>query len=186
MVANGSLEHFATPADAAAGRDDAVYRGMFHTARRLIDPASPARRFVTTAIHFARRPDPTAVARHPARARRGSDAYHFALLNRGFGGWYPVPGQLERCAAGLFDLVAEVDGTEDYRRTSEEWLGRVRRGLRSWRGVRVWLGSLPVLLRHPVQYPTLLWAVLVSESWNWQFRPPTPTRLLRQTWEYRG
>jgi hypothetical protein len=62
----------------------------------------------------------------------------------------------------------------------------VRRARRSRRGARVWLGSLPVLLQHPVQYPTLLWCLLISESWNWQFRPPAPTRLLRQTWEYRG
>ncbi|MFO0808938.1 MAG: class I SAM-dependent methyltransferase [Gemmataceae bacterium] len=185
VVANGSLEHFAQPADAAAGRDDAVYRHLFHTVHRLLDPDSQAR-FVTTAIHFARRPDPGDITRHPLLARPGSDAYHFALLHRGFGGWYPVPGQLERCAEGYFELVDEVDGTEDYRGTSEEWLARARRTLGSLAGVRMLLQSVPVLLRHPVQYPTLLWCLLVSESWNWQFRPPAPTRLLRQTWKYRA
>src|SRR5207248_2959546 len=114
VVANGSAEHFAQPADAAACRDDAIYRAMFRTAHRLIDPASPARRFVTTAIHFVRRPAPAEMLRHPLLSRPGSDAYHYALLCRGYGGWYPVAGQLERCAAGYFDLVAEVDGTDDY------------------------------------------------------------------------
>jgi cyclopropane fatty-acyl-phospholipid synthase-like methyltransferase len=185
VVANGSLEHFVQPADAAAGRDDEIYRHLFWTVRRLIDRGSPARRFVTTAIHFVRRPAPADLLRHPLFAPRGSDAYHYALMARALGGWYPAAGQLERCAAGYFDLVAEVDGTEDYRRTSEEWLTRVRRGLRSVGGLKVLLGSLPTLLRHPVQYPTLVWCMLVSESWNWQFRPPAPTRLLRQTWDYR-
>ena len=69
--------------------------------------------------------------RNPFTFPRGSDAFHFALLARSFGGWYPVPGQLERCARGLFELVHEEDGTDDYRRTSEAWLGGVRRALHS-------------------------------------------------------
>jgi hypothetical protein len=97
----------------------------------------------------------------------------------------PGGGQLERCATSYFDLVAEVDGTDDYRRTSEEWLGRVRRKLRTRTGVTALLRSLPLLLCHPSQCPLMFWCLLVSESWNWQFRPPAPTRLLRQTWEYR-
>lgn len=184
VVANGSVEHFAQPADAAAGRDEAVYRELFRIVHRLIDPDSPARRFVTTIIHFVRRPDPAAMMRHPLRCRVGSDAYHFALLARSFGGWYPIPGQLERCAAGYFNLVEEIDGTDDYRRTSEQWLGGVRHKLRSWAGAKALFDALPLLLRHPAQFPTMLWCLLVSESWNWQFRPPAPTRLLRQTWEY--
>jgi cyclopropane-fatty-acyl-phospholipid synthase len=185
IIANGSIEHFVQARDAAAGRDDEIYRGMFRTVHRLIDPRSPARRFATTVIHFARRPDPADLLRHPLLSRAGSDAYHWALLSRSFGGWYPVAGQLERCARGYFDLIEEVDGTDDYRRTSEEWLARVRRKLGSWEGLRALAESWPVLLRAPLQLPTMLWCMLVSESWNWQFRPPAPTRLLRQTWAYR-
>jgi len=92
VAANGSLEHFAQPADAATGRDDAVYRSLFRRVHRLIDRRSPTCRFVTTAIHFVRRPDPTELMRHPLRLRTGSDTFHFALLNRSFGGWYPVGG----------------------------------------------------------------------------------------------
>src|SRR5205807_1160750 len=112
VVANGSLEHFAQPLDAVRGRDDGVYREMFRTVHRLIDPASPSRRFVTTAIHFARRPAPADMARHPA--------------------------------------------------------------------------AHPTLVRHPAQAATMFWCMMVGASWNWQFRPPAPTRLLRQTWAYRG
>ena len=103
------------------------------------------------------------------------------------GGYYPELGQLERCAAGYFELVAEVDGTEDYLLTSEEWLRQVREVIFSRRGAWIGVKSLPVACRAPQQYLTLLLGFLASQSWNWQFRPPNPpTRLLRQTWEYRA
>jgi len=184
VIANGSIEHFAHPRDAIEGRDDEVYRQMFGTVHRLIDPGSQARRLVTTTIHFVQRPDPRDLLRWPLAHASRSEAYHYAMLERSYGGWYPAPGQLERCAAGHFELIAEEDGTRDYERTSEEWLRRVRRKIFSSGGVEMLLRTLPVLLRHPVQYPTMLWCILGSESWNWQFRPPAPTRLLRQTWRW--
>ena len=98
VVANGSAEHFVQPPDALAGRDDA----MFRIVRRLIDPDSPSRRFVTTTIHFVTRPRPADILRHPLLMRRGTADYHFAWLTRSFGGWYPALGQLERCARGYF------------------------------------------------------------------------------------
>src|SRR5262249_54977436 len=82
VIANGSAEHFVQPADAAAGRADEIYRHFFATAHRLIDPASPARRLVTTAIHFVRRPDPADLLRSPLALRPRSDAFHYALLAR--------------------------------------------------------------------------------------------------------
>lgn len=183
VVANGSLEHFVQPADAVAGRTDDIYRHFFRTMQRVLDPASPAR-LVTTAIHFVRRPDPAALLRSPLAFPRGSAERHWAFLARTFGGWYPMRGQLERCAKGYFKLTDEVDGTEDYRRTSEEWLQRVKQMIRSRGSIRLLFDALTLFLRYPLQFPTALWCVLGTESWNWQFRPPyPPTQLLRQTWE---
>lgn len=164
-----------------------MYRHLFATVHRLIDPASPARRFATTTIHVFRKPsDLPALLHSPFTFRRGSDDFHWAVLEQGWGGSYPEPGQLWRCAKGYFDLVEEVDGTEDYRLTSEEWLRQVRRALLSPRVVKIGLRTLPVFLRAPRQVLTLLLGFLSSQSWNWQFRPPDPpTRLLRQTWAYR-
>ena len=187
VIANGSMEHFVQPMDAAQGRADAIYRNFFETVHRVLDPRSPARRFVSTTIHFVRRPDPKDLLSNPFSFRKGSDGFHYGLLARSFGGWYAEPGQLQRCAEGLFRLAGEVDGTEDYRLTSEEWLARVKRTLWSWKGLGIAMDCLPTLLRHPVQFPTMLICMLVGESWNWQFRPPNPpTRLLRQTWECQG
>jgi cyclopropane-fatty-acyl-phospholipid synthase len=183
VVANGSVEHFAQVKDAVHGTDDAVYRGFFRTARRLIDSDSRSGRMATTIIHFERRPDPNDLLRNPFSFPRGSDEFHFALLARAFGGWYPVAGQLEHCASGFFELIHDEDGTDDYRRTSEEWLARVKRALLSHRLLPILARSLPVLLREPIQFALLLYTMLVSQSWNWQFRGPNPpTRLLRQTW----
>ena len=186
LVANGSMEHFVQPNDVAAGRADDIYRHFFNTVHRLIDPESPARRLVTTTIHvLGKPPEPRALLQSPFTFRWGSAEFHWAVLEQGWGGYYPEPGQLCRCAKGCFDLVEEIDGTEDYRLTSEEWLRRVRKALLSPRVVTIGLRALPVFVRAPRQFLTLLLGFLSSRSWNWQFRPPNPpTRLLRQTWTY--
>jgi cyclopropane-fatty-acyl-phospholipid synthase len=187
VIANGSIEHFVQPTDAAAGRTDDIYHHLFAKVHRLIDLNSTERWFATTTIHFVRKPaDPLDLLRNPFTFRRGSDNFHWAVLERGWGGYYPEVGQLRRCAEGYFDLIEEVDGTEDYRLTSEEWVRRMRRAMLSLRVVKIAFRSLPVLVRSPLQFLTLLLSLLLCESWNWQFRPPNPpTRLLRQTWAYR-
>jgi cyclopropane-fatty-acyl-phospholipid synthase len=187
VIANGSIEHFVQPNDAAAGRQADIYRQMFARIHRLIDPNSSVRRFATTTIHFVREPvNPHDVLKNPFVFRWGSDDFHRAVLARGWGGYYPEVGQLQRCAEGYFELIEEVDGTEDYRLTSEEWLRRIHQALLSNRVVKITVRSLPVLVRSPGQFLTLLLNSLLSDSWTWQFRSPnTPMRLLRQTWAYR-
>jgi cyclopropane fatty-acyl-phospholipid synthase-like methyltransferase len=183
VIANGSLEHFAQPADAVTGRDSEIYRKMFASVHRLLDPSMGPRRFVTTAIHVPDRPDPSDWLRRPTEFPRDSARFHFARLARAFGGWYPVPGQLEACARGYFRLVDEEDGTDDYRLTSEAWLNGVRRRLRSPSGLGVWLRALAGATRRPIHGAQFYLCELASESWNWQFRgDPPPTRLLRHTW----
>jgi hypothetical protein len=151
-----------------------------------IDPQSPLRRLITTTIHFVRRPEPQNLLRSPFAFRWGSDNFHWAMLARSFGGWYPVAGQFQRCSDGLFRLQRTVDGTYDYHLTSEEWLRRIRATLPSAKGLRVLASAVPYALRHPVQYATMLTCMLASQSWNWQFRggQNAPTQLLRQTWDY--
>lgn len=185
VIANGALEHFVQPADAVAGRDDDIYRHLFATVHRLLDPHAANARFVTTAIHFrGRRPDPRDWLKSPSEFAKGSPRFHWARLARSFGGWYPVLGQLEQCADGLFRLVHEEDGTEDYRLTSAKWLSGVRRAYRSRRAPAVWWASARALAHHPIAMIHMARCLLGSETWNWQFRgDPPPTNLLRQTWE---
>jgi cyclopropane-fatty-acyl-phospholipid synthase len=183
VVANGPIEHFVQPA--AAGQADAIYTRFFRICHRMIDPQSKIRRLVNTTIHFVRRPDPQDLLKNPAVFARGSDNYHYALLARSFGGYYPTAGQFERCAEGYFRVMHTVDGTYDYHLTSEEWLRRIRSVLKTLKGLEVIVRAIPTAVRHPQQFVTMINCMLMAESWNWQFRPPDPpTRLLRQTWEY--
>jgi cyclopropane fatty-acyl-phospholipid synthase-like methyltransferase len=186
VIANGPIEHFVQARDAAAGQDDAIYRRMFQIFHRLIDPASMVRKFINTTIYFVRPPDPRDLLRSPWRYRWGSDNFHWSMLERSFGGWYPRMGQLEACASGLFRVRNTVDGTYDYHLTSEHWLRRVQREICRVQGApRLLWRSLGIMARRPRQCFTMLACMLASQSWNWQFRTSDPpTRLLRQTWDY--
>ena len=180
IIANGSLEHFVQVADAAAGQAEAIYADMFHIFRQVLRDGG---RLVTTAIHFRRIAQmmPAELVAGPAAHPRGSEKFHFAMvLQRTFGGWYPEPGQLERCATPYFELIEEEEGTEDYRRTSEYWLKRLR-----WSAAldpRVWWTLGRKWWKSPSAVAEMLRCQIWDQSWAWQFRPPAPTRLLRQTW----
>jgi hypothetical protein len=152
----------------------------------VIDRRSSIRKVVNTTIHFVRRPDPADLLRSPRTFPRGSDRFHWAMLERSFGGYYPSLGQLETCAAPYFELEKTVDGTYDYFLTSETWLRRIQAEVRRVRKIpKIIANSLPFALRHPGQCATMLACLLVTQSWNWQFRSENPpTRLLRQTWQY--
>lgn len=183
VVANGSVEHFVQPHQAAAGLAEAIYRQFFEICHRVLDPRSSAGRLVTTVIHFGSvRVDPQRMVDRPSRFRRGTPEHHYWLLVRGFGGFYPVAGQLERCAEGRFVLQDQLDGTQDYYLTSEHWLAVLKRSI--WTHPRV-LGGLCLRLgRYPRQAATLLDCLVRSQSWNWQFRGgDPPMRLYRQTWK---
>ena len=106
VVANGPVEHFVHPREAAAGQSDDIYRRMFALFHRMIDPRSTVRRAINTTIHFVRPPDPKNLLRSPWHYRWFSDDFHWAFLNRSFGGWYPAAGQLEALRRGLFRPAA--------------------------------------------------------------------------------
>ncbi len=183
IILNGALEHFCQPADAIERRQDSIYRAMFDILARLLDPSSPSRRVVTTALHF--RGDPIAPAkllRSPLLQIFDRQAFHFAILHRGYGGYYPVPGQLERCAQEHFRLVREVDGTEDYGFTADHWLRMFLRAL----GSRPRFGAALAryLAHHPVHACWFIASFLGPASQLWQFRgDPTPVQHFRHTWQ---
>jgi len=185
VVANGPVEHFVQPSEAAECKADKIYRGFFRICHEVIDPHSTNRRMINTTIHFVRRPEPEKLLKSPFAFRWFSDEFHYAFLARSFGGWYPVQGQLEECAQSYFQLAKSIDGTEDYHLTSEEWLARIRSALLSCKALSLFGRSVPFALRHPKQFVTMMTCMLLTQSWNWQFRTQDPpTRLVRQTWQY--
>lgn len=187
VAANGPVEHFVQPQDVKEGRADELYREFFAICHRIIDRQSASRRLVTTVIHYDNyRPTPDVLLSNPFSHRIGSDNFHAAYLGAVMGGSYPEQGQLERCAEGYYKPVKVVDGTQDYEWTSEEWLRRARRTvLHPLKGPTILVRLLPKMVRHPKHCLQFL-GLLLSESWQWQFRGKNPpTKLLRHTWEYR-
>jgi cyclopropane fatty-acyl-phospholipid synthase-like methyltransferase len=179
IIANGSLEHFVQAADAAAGQADEIYEDMFAICHRLLAPGG---RLVTTAIHFrdVDQFDPSEILRGSLAHPRGSPEFQYATLVETFGGWYPEPGQLEHSAGSYFELVEEEDGTHDYHLTSEYWLRQLKRSLAT--RPAVWLAVLSKGQKHPRATWRMLRSHLWDKAWYWQFRPPAPMRLFRQTW----
>jgi hypothetical protein len=119
--------------------------------------------------------------RGPAALPPGGPDYHVAALLESFGGWYPEPGQLEKCAAPYFDLIHQEDGTHDYYLTSEYWLKRFQ-----WSAAfdpRVWWALAQKLWEQPRALAKMLRLQVWDQSWCWQFRAPAPMQLLRQTWQ---
>lgn len=180
LVANGSLEHFVQAEQAAEGMTEAIYSEFFQICRRLVATGG---KLATTAIHWRRAGQmvPASMTGNLDRWPKGSLNYHMCNLHRSFGGWYPLPGQLERCAAGYFRLAAAEDGTQDYFRTSESWLRQIKRAL--LRDPRAWPSVGRTLWRQPRAAIHMLRCLLIDESWNYQFRDPAPTQLWRHTWE---
>jgi cyclopropane-fatty-acyl-phospholipid synthase len=189
IIANGSIEHFVQPCDVFEGLADTVYKEFFRICHRVINPASQVRRLVTTTIHSHEySPDicPEELTKGPIAFPLFSGKFHYALLQKGFGGFYPAPGQLKRCAGPLFKMMNEIDGTHDYHLTSEKCFKRVKRSLFQWKtGPRIWRKLSSLFFYYPFQTILLCFGLLVTESWQWQFRGKNPpTKLLRQTWNY--
>lgn len=180
IVANGSLEHFVQTEDAAVGQADVVYAEFFEICNRLLKPGG---KLATTAIHARRvgQVNPADLLMGPGAWPRGGETYHAANLHRSFGGWYPEPGQLPHAAAGCFELLAAQDGTEDYLRTSEYWIRRIRRQLLL--NPRSWPLALSTFFKRPRATWQMLRCLLVDQSWNFQFRDPAPAQLWRHTWQ---
>jgi SAM-dependent methyltransferase len=182
IIVNGALEHFCQPEDALDGSQDGIYSDMFRIFSFLLDPASSSRRLVTTALHFRGKPvTPDKFLKSPLLQLFDNAGFNFSILHRGYGGYYPAEGQLERCAKGNFVLIREVDGTQDYGFTAEDWLRKFRRALRDFR-----FGA--ALIRHLISNPIhTLWfaaSFIGPASQLWQFRGrETPVRHYRHTWQ---
>ena len=183
IIANGSIEHFCQPKQALAGVQDSVYREMFSIFYRLLNPNSDSRRLATTTIHFSgKQLHPKRFLRNPFLQLLHRKGFHFSILYRGYGGYYPEAGQLKRCAKGLFELVKEVDGTEDYRITSEYWCQALKTSL--WQNREFKKRLFCSFFKKPVHTFWVVLSMMGPAAWPRQFRGENPpVRLYRQTWQ---
>lgn len=188
IIANGSMEHFVQVPEAIAGQSYSIYHELFRIYHGLLDETSPARRVATTVIHRAEplaTIDLRAVLQSPFDHPWGSNEFHCAMLERIMGAYPPEIGQLDSSARPYFQAVRTVDGTEDYRKTSEEWLRRALTTLfASRRAFITWKALFPLFLSKPLHTVLSMIGYCVAQSWNWQFRGKNPPMtLLRHTWQ---
>ena len=119
----GAFEHFCSPEDYEAGRQDEIYRDFFaHVADLLPDGG----RFYLQTMVFGRNMIPAAqldIDALRAIPPRDSDEWYIALLGRQFpGSWLPLGlEQVIRCAQPHFRHISSSSGRLDYIETITRW-----------------------------------------------------------------
>jgi cyclopropane-fatty-acyl-phospholipid synthase len=134
----GAFEHFCSPEEYRAGRQEDVYREIF---TRIADVLPAKGRLYLQTMVFGRNMIP--LEQVNIHAPRDSDAWYLALMARQFpGSWLPLnKDQVVRCAEDRFDLLSASNGRLDYIQTITEW-GR-RTGTRSVRKALLKLQLVP-------------------------------------------
>ena len=139
----GAFEHFCSPDEYTAGRQDAVYRDVFARVAAVL-PAQG--RFYLQTMVFGRNMIPLDDV--DIDAPRDSDAWYLALLGRQFPGSFLPLGreQIVTCAEPHFSLVSSSNGRLDYIETIKQWRKRfgapsVKKSLLKLRLAPRWLTS---------------------------------------------
>jgi cyclopropane-fatty-acyl-phospholipid synthase len=117
----GAFEHFCSPEDYLAGRQERVYSELFE---RLASTLPAGGRLYLQTMVFGKNMIP--VERVSIDAPRDSDAWYLALMGRQFpGSWLPFGHeQIVRCAEPGFRLVSASSGRLDYIETIRQWRKR--------------------------------------------------------------
>jgi cyclopropane-fatty-acyl-phospholipid synthase len=117
----GAFEHFCSPEDHTAGRQDEIYRDLF---ARVAEVLPDHGRFYLQTMVFGPKMIPFADV--DIHAPRESDSWYVALLGRQFpGSFLPVNrDQVVQAAEPEFDLVASSSGRLDYIETIRQWRKR--------------------------------------------------------------
>jgi cyclopropane-fatty-acyl-phospholipid synthase len=117
----GAFEHFCSPEEHRAGRQDEIYRDLFDRVATLLPDRG---RFYLQTMVFGRNMIP--LERVDIRAPRDSDEWYLALMAHQFpGSLLPFgPEQIVRCARPRFRLVSSVSGRLDYIETIRQWRRR--------------------------------------------------------------
>lgn len=143
----GAFEHFCSPEDYRAGRQEQVYESFFERMAGLLPDGG--RMYLQTMVYGRNMIGAAdAVAALDSMPPEHTDAWYLALLSRQFpGSWLPFgQEQVIRCAAPHFGLVSSESGRLDYIETITQWNARIgkrslRKSLLKLRLVPRWLTS---------------------------------------------
>jgi cyclopropane-fatty-acyl-phospholipid synthase len=124
----GAFEHFCSPEDYRAGRQDQVYEEIFARVASVLPTGG--RFYLQTMVYGRNMLDPGSVdldALLHGVPPRDSDEWYLALLSRQFpGSWLPFGDeQVVRAADPHFQLVASSSGRLDYIETINQWNRRI-------------------------------------------------------------
>jgi cyclopropane-fatty-acyl-phospholipid synthase len=118
VMSLGAFEHFCSPEDYEAGRQEDIYRTLFARIAQLLPENG---RFYLQTMVFGQNMIPLEqVDRH---APRDSDGWYLAMMRAAFPGSFLPSGQeqIVSCAAPHFRLVSSVSGRLDYIETIRQW-----------------------------------------------------------------
>jgi len=139
----GAFEHFCSPKEHRAGRQEQLYRDVFARIASLLPDGG---RFYLQTMVFGR--NMIALERIDIDAPRASDAWYLALMGRQFPGSFLPYGQQQiiDSARPHFRLVSSTSGRLDYIETIRQWRRRfaapsVRKTLLKLRLLPRWLTS---------------------------------------------
>jgi cyclopropane-fatty-acyl-phospholipid synthase len=139
----GAFEHFCSPDDHEAGRQEEIYGELFANIAAIL-PAG-GRLYLQTMVFGPNAGDPI---RGDVEAPRDSDAYYLGLMTHQFPGSFLPFGkeQIVRTAAPHLNLVESSSGRLDYIETISRWRRRfaepsLRKSLLKARLVPRWLTS---------------------------------------------
>jgi cyclopropane-fatty-acyl-phospholipid synthase len=139
----GAFEHFCSPDEHAAGRQEEIYADLFERVAGLLPDRG---RFYLQTMTFGRNMIP--LEEVDIHAPRGSDPHVVALMGRQFPGSFLPSGrdQIVECARPRFRLLSSESGRLDYIQTIAEWRRRFaepsfRKTLLKLRLVPRWLTS---------------------------------------------
>jgi cyclopropane-fatty-acyl-phospholipid synthase len=139
----GAFEHFCSPEEYRAGRQEEIYGGLFEAIAGLLPEGG--RVYLQTMV-FGRNMIP--IDEIDIGAPRDSDGWYLALMGRQFpGSWLPFGSeQVIRSAEPRFRLVSSTSGRLDYIETIRQWRERfaapsLRKALLKLRLLPRWLRS---------------------------------------------
>jgi cyclopropane-fatty-acyl-phospholipid synthase len=114
----GAWEHFCSPDEYEAGRQEEIYRSLFENVAGLLP--DKGRFYLQTMVFGRNMIDPDEVSRD---APRESDAWYLAMMAAAFpGSWLPFGKEgVVRNSEPDFKLVSSESGRIDYTQTIKEW-----------------------------------------------------------------
>src|SRR5262249_24895250 len=117
----GAFEHFCSPEEHRAGRQEEIYRELFARVASLLPEGG---RFYLQTMVFGRNMIP--VDQIDVHAPRLSDAWYLARMGRQFPGPFLPRGQEQiiGCAEPQFRLLSGTSGRLDYIETIRQWRKR--------------------------------------------------------------